>query len=94
MSLDIDKSDSEIFVIDSYTVSNFLKTSHSIWLKIPGRNGEPHNDTNIRELSPRVKYRSSLELDDILSKNDLNFIKNHPEGWLDKYKNAWDLIKT
>ena len=29
-----------------------------------------------------------------LNQDEINFIKTHPEGWLDKYKEAWHLIKA
>ena len=92
--MSLKNSDSEIYVLDSKTVSNFVKISHIIWLKVPGRNGQPHNDTNMRQLSRNVKFNSSAVLEEILTKDELKFIESHSEGWMEKYKNAWHLIKT
>ena len=93
MSKDSDKS--EIFVIDSKTVSNFVKTGHKIWLKLPGLKGQKHNDTKMRQLSRdpfKNVVRKTKNYKEYLTKEEIKFLEEYSSGWMDKYKDAWHLI--
>lgn len=48
--LEIDSNKTEIYVLDSKTVSKILGFSHRIWLKVPGLKGRKHNDNKMRVL--------------------------------------------
>lgn len=41
----------EYFIVPSVVVSRRIKTRYAKWLKTPGKNGQPHNDNNIRNFS-------------------------------------------
>ena len=93
MSLDSIKAD--IFIMDSKTVSNFVKTSHKIWLKMPARNGNPHHSTSMRKLESNYNHFKWIEKPEkYLNSNELKFVEDHSKGWMEKYREAWHLIQT
>ena len=54
-------------------------------------------DTNMRMLLHDYDKIRTKQLDnwqDYLQKDEIDFIEAHPQGWLDKYKEAWHLIKA
>jgi hypothetical protein len=87
--LENNHNSSEIFVIDSKKVAYIIKNHHKIWLKLPGRNGQPHNPTKMRKLfrNPFGRMRNNFE--DYLTEEDLNFINEHSNGWIDQHKDTW-----
>ena len=92
--LEIDSNKTEIYIIDSKTVSEILNFSHRIWLKVPGLKGRKHNDNNMRVLSRNnaVIVGKIKNFEEYLDADEINFLANHSEGWLNKYKDAWHLI--
>ena len=92
-------SDTEIFIIDSKKVSNFLKTIHSIWLKVPGKNGKKHNDSNMRMLGRGINqsYIDDFEkIKNILNENEQKFIlsmKAQNNTWIEQFRDAWEQIR-
>ena len=50
------EADFEFFIIPSSQMSRNIKEAHELWLKTPGRKGQPHKDNNMRtvHLPPRV----------------------------------------
>jgi hypothetical protein len=90
-----DMTGSEIFIMKSNKVSEVTKLSHQIWLKIPSKGGKVHQDSDIRNLmmdstsliknlSDPKKYLTQIELD---------FIDSHKLGWIEKYRDSWDIFK-
>ncbi len=94
MNLKNEKSD--IFILDANQVAKYVKTTHKIWLKLPGKNGKKHNDTDMRKLDENLQklYKLKIDLNNYLDKTEISFIKKYPKGWLENYRNAWHLIKT
>lgn len=96
VKIDLKSSRSEIFIIDSKTVAHVAKTSHQIYLKLPGLKGQKHKDSSMRKLYRDYNYISgvgSKNFEKYLSKSDMEFLKEFSEGWLDKFKDAWHLLK-
>ncbi len=68
------------YIVPSKIVADAIREMHVIWLGLPGKNGQPHKDSNVRRLLP----------------NYTRLLKNHPDskkygsGWLDIYKENWD----
>jgi len=86
----------EIYIVDSKTVANVIKTAHKIWLKVPGRNGQKHNPTKMRFFSRNVTanyFKNFDDYKDYLDEKEINFLNNYQEGWLEKFKDNWDSIK-
>jgi hypothetical protein len=64
------------WVVPSFVVSRALSVTHQAWLSLPGRNGQPHKDSNVRRLLPHYKVMET----------------EYPRGWLDRYYEAWSLL--
>lgn len=93
--LNNDSIKSDIFIVDSKTVAEFIKTTHRIWLKVPARNGSPHKDSEMRKFESEFKhFKYEKNLQNYLNKKEMKFIENHQDGWLDQYREAWHLLKT
>jgi hypothetical protein len=89
-------SDTEIYIIDSKTVAHAVSNSHAIWLKLKGKNGQDHKDSDMRRLKRDHKGVAGKTVDYTkeLNKSDCQFLEDYSEGWLDQYKNAWNKIQT
>ena len=90
-----DMTGSEIFIMKSDKVAEVTKLSHQIWLKLPSKGGKVHKDSDIRNL---MMDSSSLikNLPDpkkYLTKSELEFIDSHKLGWIEKYRESWELFK-
>lgn len=72
-----------IYVIPSKVVADVLYQVHRIWLATPGRNGCAHKETEMRRLLP--DYSKTIKIEHPI-------IKQHSNGWLDKYKEKWELL--
>ena len=106
VKIDEKTHETEFFIIDSKIVSFALTISHKIWLKLPSVRKDIKNDSKMRvikrdykKLSPiptiqRKLRENNKDLSEYLSEGELNFLSNYSEGWMEKYKNAWDTIKT
>jgi hypothetical protein len=81
--VDFGSSSSDVvqtFIIPSEKVAEVVRVSHATWLSNPGKNGHVRKDSNVRRLVPDYTYA---------------FAPNPPPyalGWLDAYREAWDLI--
>ena len=94
VKMDLENDKSEIYVVDSNKISKALKTSHSLWLKLPGLKGQKHNDSTMRKLQRDYSNFAKESFDKFLNNQDRDFINEYQYGWLDKYRNAWHIIKT
>jgi len=92
MSKETDEN--EIYILNSETVSYLIRTSHQIWLKLPGLKGKKHNDSSMRHLTRDHKsiFTKLKNYKDYLNKDEIKFIETYSKGWLDKYKNYWNLV--
>lgn len=72
-------SQEKVYVVPSLIVANVLKKTHEAWLKIPGRNGQPHNDNNMRRFRP--------DYSNVLGQNS-----SFGAGWLEQYHEAWETL--
>jgi len=75
--VDISKEHPDVFVIPSVLIAAILREDHSTWLDTPGKDGKKHNDNSMRRLTTDYKGR----------------IKSAPDGWIDKYLEAWHLLE-
>ncbi len=67
----------ETFIVPSSVVAKVLRADHHAWLAAPGLRGRPHQDNDMRRIEPHFKSE----------------IPEAPTGWLDEYKERWDLIE-
>jgi hypothetical protein len=70
-----------VHVLPSKLVADVLKASHIKWLSTPGKKGQPHKDGSMRRLMPDYAR--------IFGEAANPF----PKGWLDRYRDAWHLLK-
>ena len=81
------------FVVPSKVVAKACKLSHAIWLATPNTKGASHKDSDMRRLLPKYelpKYaRKQMHAP---SPSHKEFLDSHGEGWLERYRNAWNLI--
>ena len=66
------------YIVPSAVVADAITESHSTWLAEPGRNGQPRNDSPMRQF-----------LTDYGSQNI-----GRPAGWLNQYQDSWNLLVT
>ncbi len=53
----------EFYVVPSKVVARYAEETHRIWLRTPGRKGQPHEDTPMREFKdPEGKFRARWDL--------------------------------
>ena len=65
-----------VYVLPSRVVAEVVRRSHRAWLDSPGRSGGQHRDNPIR----RLRAASGVPGTD------------YPAGWMDEWKERWDLI--
>jgi hypothetical protein len=68
-----------IYVIPAIKVAKVLKDSHETWVRTPGSKGQKHKQTTNRRF---IKNKYGIK------------VKSAPEGWMDKYLEAWDPITS
>ena len=66
----------QVYVIPASIVAKVIKTGHQNWLDTPGAKGQKHNDSDMRRVSNSFRLPNKLA----------------PDGWMDKYFEAWDSL--
>ena len=74
----LDGSETSVYVVPAAKVAKVVKDSHETWLSTPGAKGQKHNDSKMRFIKNNYRLK----------------IKSAPDGWMDKYLEAWDLITS
>jgi hypothetical protein len=63
VTLNDSKREPDYFIVPSETVALYIKTSHSAWLKAPGRKGVDHKDNPLRKFSDtEEQYKGRWEI--------------------------------
>ncbi len=75
VSLNSDKS--QVYVIPAKLVSKSVKTSHEIWLNTPGKQGQAHNDSEMRWITTSYPYP----------------VAGFKDGWMEKYLENWSQLE-
>jgi hypothetical protein len=75
--VNLDLLNPSVWVVPSQLVAKVVTKTHAEWLAKPGKNGQQHNDGKMRRV-----------IDDY----GPNF-KSVKPGWMDKYLEAWELLK-
>jgi hypothetical protein len=74
--VDMEPDSPVCLIIPSDVVADAVKISHATWLSTPGKNGQPHRDTDMRRIRPTYPFE----------------VQGFPPGWMDKYREAWHLL--
>jgi hypothetical protein len=69
--VDFQPSNPTVHVIPSKVVAKALRKDHQIWLDTPGKNGKPHNPTDMRRLRPKMDGQKPGWMDEYLENWDL-----------------------
>jgi len=72
-----------VYVLPSKVVAEALYQVHKVWLATPGKKGQAHKQTEMRRLLP--DYSKTIKVDNPV-------IKKYSKGWLEKYKENWELL--
>jgi hypothetical protein len=67
-----------VHVLPSARVAEVLFTAHRKWLTNPARNGQLHKDGPMRRLLPDYTRMG---------------LTGYSKGWLDEYRDAWNLLR-
>jgi len=82
------------YVLPSKEVAYVCKRSHENWLEIPSVEGKPHGVTEMRRLLPKYELPAYAKKKAYVpTKQHQKFLKDYGAGWLEKYRNAWNLIE-
>lgn len=76
VSLDSDKS--QVYVIPASQVSKAVKANHKIWLETPGKQGQAHNDSEMRWITSEYPLT----------------VPGFKDGWMDKYLENWSQLDS
>ena len=88
-----EESRASFFVLPSKVVAHACKISHENWRETPNSKGGKHGNSEMRRLLPKYELpRYAKNMGYRPSKKHEKFLKKHGEGWLEQYRNAWDLI--
>lgn len=63
-------------IVPSSVVADVLKKAHRAWLDTPGAKGQAHKDSPFRRILPTYAEK----------------VPGYPAGWLNEYRERWDLL--
>ena len=66
----------QCWIVPSAIVAEAVSESHAAWLKLPGRAGQAHQDSDMRSLMHDYSHQGI----------------SRGKGWLDPYREAWSLV--
>jgi hypothetical protein len=64
------------YIVPSEIVAEVISRAHKKWLETPGQGGKPHKDHPMRRLLPAYGFE----------------VPGYAPGWLDQFRERWDLI--
>jgi hypothetical protein len=76
--VDLEPDTPAVYLVPSDVVADVLRASTDVWLRTPGRHGQPHNDNPVRSLMRRYPFE----------------VPGYPDGWLDAYRDRWDYLSA
>ena len=76
VALNSDKS--QVYVMPANEVSKAVKTAHRVWLDTPGKQGQAHNDSEMRWITSEYPFA----------------VPGFKDGWMDKYLENWSQLDS
>ena len=58
-------------------MAEVVAKAHRAWLAIPGKRGQPHQDSKFRRVQPAYDYA----------------VPGFERGWMDRYRENWGLLR-
>ena len=81
------------FVLPSKEVAKVCKISHENWHETPSKKGTERGETDMRRLLPKYELPAYAKKNNYQpSKKHQKFLNDYGDGWMEKYRNAWELI--
>lgn len=82
------------YILRSQVIADVLRLSHSLWLKILGRNDRRRNDSLGRRMchdysSLKAKTKQKTEKE---TEEEKDFVNRHGSGWMKEHRDAWDIL--
>ncbi len=74
--VDLKDSASNVYVLPAEILADVTALQHKTWLDLPSKSGRPHQDSPMRTISNKFPFS----------------VPNAPDGWMDKYLEAWHLL--
>lgn len=71
-------SDSQVYVVPAKLVAKAVKAPHDIWLRTPGKQGQVHNDSEMRWITSVYPFP----------------VPGFKDGWMDKYLENWSQLDS
>ena len=88
-----EESQVSFYVIPSSEVAYVCKRNHENWIETPSANGKARGDTEMRRLLPKHELPAYAKKNNYQpSTKHQKFLKDYGDGWMEKYRNAWNLI--
>ena len=88
-----DTSQVSFFVIPSKIVADICRRSHECWLETPSSKGTERGKTDMRRLLPKYDLPAYAKKRGYQpTPSHQKFLKQYGQGWIEKYRNAWNLI--
>ena len=75
--VDMEPDEPISYVIPSAVVAEVVTKENASWLSTPGKNGQPHNQTDMRRILPQYSYP----------------VEGFDDGWMDQYQESWELLR-
>ena len=80
------KDPTTCFILPSRIVADCIRECHRVWLETPGRQGQPHRDSNVRRLVPDNSFIKPI------TAGGKAVIDQYRSGWLEPYRENWDIL--
>lgn len=74
--VDMERVSPDVYIVPCEVVADVVKKSHAAWLSIPGKGGQPHNDSDMRRVIPAYKYK----------------VDGYKGDWLQQYWDDWSIL--
>ena len=75
------------YIVPSQVVADAIRLCHEVWLDTPGKNGQPHRDSNVRRMLPDYSNNVKPTTDEGKATIDRNSL-----GWLEEYRDNWSVL--
>ena len=69
-----------VWIVPAALVAQFVRESHAAWLAGTKASGEPRRDNTIRNITDQRQ-------------ENVGGLENFPPGWLDPFREAWEIIE-
>lgn len=74
------------YVLPSRVVADCIRDCHRVWLETPGQGGRPHEDSDVRRLSPDHSHIKAN------TEEGRRTVDRYGSGWLDPYRENWSIL--